>query len=247
MTKINGAVVVITGASSGIGEATAHTLAAAGATLVLAARNETKLSALADAIRANGGTAEYRITDVTDRADVASLVDFAIAQYGRVDVFINNAGLMLFSFWRDVVVDDWDKMISTNVHGYLNGIAAILPRFLEQGAGHILNMSSVSGHSIGPASGVYSATKHFVRAITDSLRMEVGVDSGIQISMISPGAIATGWEEKVTDEGGRGVADSIKGVAISSEKVAEAVLYALDQPADVAINDVIIHPTRQAW
>lgn len=247
MSHIDNTVTVITGASTGIGAATAQLLAQSGSRVVLGARNEQKLVELTDQIIAEGGQASYHVTDVTKPADVIALVAHATDTFGDVDILVNNAGLMLFSYWRDIVVDDWDKMIATNIGGYLNGIAAVLPRFLERGAGRILNMSSVSGHSIGPASGVYSATKYFIRAITDSLRAEVGVDNGIQVSMISPGSISTGWEQKVTDPTGRALASKHSEVAISPEKVAEAVLYALDQPADVAVNDVIIYPTRQSW
>lgn len=247
MSEISNTVTLITGASSGIGAATARLLAAAGSKIVLAARNEEKLAALVAEITEAGGEATYRVTDVTRPEDLTALVDHAVDTYGRVDVLVNNAGLMLFSYWRDVVVSDWNQMIATNIGGYLNGIAAVLPHFLAQGSGRIVNMSSVSGHSIGAASGVYSGTKYFIRAITDSLRAEVGVENGIQISMISPGSISTGWEEKVNDPTGRELAEHHSQVAISAEKIAEAVLYALDQPSDVTVNDVIIYPTRQKW
>lgn len=154
---------------------------------------------------------------------------------------------MLFSHWKDTAVDDWQKMIDTNIHGYLNAIAAALHRMLEQGSGHILNMSSVAGHSVGDASGVYSATKFFIRGITESLRKEVSVETGIKVSMISPGVIDTGWAEKVDHADGKDIAKDLNNIAITPEQVAGAVSYALNQAADVAINDIIIAPTKQDW
>ncbi|WP_040699790.1 SDR family oxidoreductase [Nocardia vinacea] len=247
MSHLTGTVVIVTGASSGIGAATAKRLAAAGARLVLAARNEEKLRDLVDDITGDGGTAVFRATDVTDPDDVAALADYATTTYGRIDTLVNNAGLMLFSYWKDVAVEDWNKMIDTNIRGYLNAIAAVLPAMLDRGSGHILNMSSVAAHNVGQASGVYSATKFFIRAITESLRSEVGVNNGIQISMISPGVIDTGWTDKLTNTEGKTVATELNQVAITPERVADAVAYALDQPANITINDLVIHPTRQAW
>lgn len=247
MTHLTDTVTIVTGASSGIGAATAKRLAADGSKVVLAARSEDKLSQLVAEITDAGGTAAYRVTDVTDAHDLLGLVDFTLAVYGRVDNLVNNAGLMLFSYWKDTAVDDWQKMIDTNIHGYLNAIAAVLPKMLEQGSGHILNMSSVAGHSVGGASGVYSATKFFIRGITESLRKEVSVDNGIQVSMVSPGVIDTGWTDKIDNASGKEAAEQLNGIAITPEQVAGAVSYALNQPADVAINDIIIAPTKQDW
>ncbi|WP_028473848.1 SDR family oxidoreductase [Nocardioides alkalitolerans] len=240
-------VVIVTGASSGIGAATATALAAAGAKIVLAARNPDKLDDLLTTIAAGGGTAVARVTDVTDADDVLGLAQFARTEYGHIDALVNNAGLMLFSAWADVALDDWNSMIDTNIRGYLHAIRAVLPEMLERGSGHILNMSSVAGIHVGDTSGVYSATKFFIRGITDSLRQEVGVDKGIQISMVSPGVIDTGWTDKVSSDGGREVAERVNADAITAERVASAVLYALDQPADVTVNDIVIHPTKQPW
>ncbi|GGS17994.1 SDR family oxidoreductase [Streptomyces griseoviridis] len=242
-----GRVSVITGASSGIGAATARALAARGAHVVLAARNADKLNELVTGIREAGGAATARITDVTRPDDVEGLVEFAQAEYGPVDHLVNNAGLMLFSQWADRAADDWNKMIDTNIRGYLNAISAVLPSMIARQSGHILNMSSVAGIRVGRASGVYSATKFFIRGITDSLRQEVGTEHHIQVSMISPGVIDTGWAEKVANEGGKEIARDLNEDAISPDRVADAVLYALDQPADVTVNDLVIHPTRQQW
>jgi NADP-dependent 3-hydroxy acid dehydrogenase YdfG len=247
MSNLTNAVTVVTGASSGIGAATAKRLAASGAKVVLAARNEDKLRTLVSEITEAGGTATYRFTDVTDRADAKALAAFAEETYGPVDVLVNNAGLMLFSAWKDTAVDDWDRMIDTNLRGYLHAVAAVLPSMLERRSGRILNMSSVAGINVGEGAGVYSATKFFVRAITESLRKEVGVANGIQVSMVSPGVIDTGWADKVSDAEGRKAATELNKDAIPPEAVADAVAYALDQPANVTVNDVVIHPTKQGW
>lgn len=247
MSNVKNTVIVITGASSGIGAASAIKLASLGGKVVLAARNEEKLKALVAEIRNAGGEASYYVTNVTDKTSLVGLVEFAIKQYGRIDSLVNNAGLMLFSDWKDVVVDDWEKMIDTNIKGYLYAIAAALPQMLKQGHGKILNMSSVAGLHVGGSSGVYSATKFFIRGITESLRKEVGVDSGIQVSMISPGVIDTGWANKVSDAKGREAAKALNEIAITPEQVADAVAYALDQPTNLTINDIVIHPTKQDW
>lgn len=247
MSNVKNTVIVITGASSGIGAASAIKLASLGGKVVLAARNEEKLKALVGEIRNAGGEASYYVTNVTDKTSLVGLVEFAIKQYGRIDSLVNNAGLMLFSDWKDVVVDDWEKMIDTNIKGYLYAIAAALPQMLEQGHGKILNMSSVAGLHVGGSSGVYSATKFFIRGITESLRKEVGVDSGVQVSMISPGVIDTGWADKVSDAKGREAAKALNEIAITPEQVADAVAYALDQPTNLTINDIVIHPTKQDW
>lgn len=247
MSNVKNTVIVITGASSGIGAASAIKLASLGGKVVLAARNEEKLKALVAEIRNAGGEASYYVTNVTDKTSLVGLVEFAIKQYGRIDSLVNNAGLMLFSDWKDVVVDDLEKMIDTNIKGYLYAIAAALPQMLEQGHGKILNMSSVAGLHVGGSSGVYSATKFFIRGITESLRKEVGVDSGVQVSMISPGVIDTGWADKVSDAKGREAAKALNEIAITPEQVADAVAYALDQPTNLTINDIVIHPTKQDW
>jgi len=247
MSNLNNTVTLITGASSGIGAASAIKVASLDSKVVLAARNEEKLKALVANIKEAGGEAAYYLTDVADKSSLQGLVEFAIARYGRVDHLVNNAGLMLFSDWKDVATDDWEKMIDTNIKGYLYAIAAALPKMLEQGHGKILNMSSVAGLHVGGSSGVYSATKFFIRGITESLRKEVGVESGIQVSMISPGVIDTGWADKVNDAKGREAAKALNEIAIRPDQVADAVAYALDQPSNLTINDIVIHPTKQDW
>ncbi|MCA1179589.1 MULTISPECIES: SDR family oxidoreductase [unclassified Pantoea] len=240
-------VTVITGASSGIGSASAIRIAKHGGTVILAARNEEKLKSIVNQIKDSGGYADYKVTDVTDIESLKSLGQYVQEKYGRIDHLVNNAGLMLFSNWKDVALDDWKKMIDTNIHGYLNALAVFLPVLVMQKHGHILNMSSVAGIHTGDASGVYSATKFFIRGLTESLRREIGVGEGIQVSMISPGVINTGWADKVENSEGKGIAKKLNEIAISPEEVADAVAYALDKPQNLTINDIVIHPTLQGW
>lgn len=222
-------------------------LAANGSQVVLAARNEEKLKDITGRIIASGGEAAYFLTDVSDRLALEDLVRFAKAKFGRVDNLINNAGLMLFSDWQDIAIDDWEKMIDTNIKGYLYAIAAVLPTFISQSHGRILNVSSVAGIHAGQSSGVYSSTKFFIRGVTESLRKEVGVHKGIQVSMVSPGVIDTGWADKVNNDAARKTAQKLNQDAISPSDVAKAVLFALNQPSSVSVSDVVIHPTKQDW
>lgn len=247
MNHLNNAVAIITGASSGIGAASARRLAANGARVVLAARNEDELTALADEIRNAGGQAVGKATDVTKAEDLTALVAFAEETFGPVDILVNNAGLMLFSYWKEVKLADWDKMIDVNLRGYLHAIAAVLPGMIERGGGRILNMASVAGHHVGEAAGVYGATKFFIRGITESLRQELGTANGIQVGMVSPGVIDTGWSDKLSAGPAKDTAQSLNGVAIPPEAVADAVAFALNQAPGVAINDLIVAPTKQPW
>jgi NADP-dependent 3-hydroxy acid dehydrogenase YdfG len=247
MSHLKNKVAIVTGASSGIGRASALALAANGAKVIGAALDRDPLDALVAAIEAAGGTAAARVTDVADRDDAKALAAFAHDTYGSVDILVNNAGLMLFSQWSDLAVDDWEKMIDVNIKGYLHMIAGVLPIMLDQKAGQILNMASVAGHQVDAGAGVYSATKFFVHAMTESMRKDLGVNHGIRASTISPGVINTGWADKVSDPAGRKVAQELNTVAIAPDDVARAVIYALDQPATVTINDLIVSPTRQNW
>ncbi|AAM55011.2 MULTISPECIES: SDR family oxidoreductase [Rhizobium] len=245
MSHLKNKVAIVTGASSGIGAATARGLAEKGARVVLAGRNEERLSQIVEDITGSGGIASYKVADATDFESTKALVAFATTTYGPVDILVNNAGLMLFSYWKDAAVGDWNKMIDTNLRGYLHAIAAVLPSMLERRSGRILNMSSIAGVHVGEAAGVYGATKFFIRGITESLRKEVGVGSGIQVSMISPGVIDTGWADKVHDETGRKIAGELNKQGIPPSSVAEAVVYALDQPPEITINDISsIQPGR---
>lgn len=247
MKKLNESVTIITGASSGIGAATALKLAKAGSNIVLVSRADDKIEKVKKQIEDQGGKAEIFVADVTDIDQMKAMADFAIEKFGRIDNLVNNAGLMLFSQWKDVAIEEWNSMIDTNIKGYLNAIAAVLPKLLEQKSGHILNMGSVAGINIGVGAGIYHGTKFFVRAITESLRKEVSVHKGIKISLISPGVINTGWADKVTNKEGATIAAELNKQAIKPEDIANAVLFAFDQPDNVNVNDIVISPTSQDW
>lgn len=247
MNYLEGKTAIITGASSGIGAATSRELAAHGARIVIAARDAEGVEVMVKELKASGAQAGGYVGDVTSRADMTALAQFAQDSFGSVDILINNAGLMLFSNWTDVAIDEWEKMVDVNIKGYLNAIAAVLPYMMKQGSGQILNMDSVAGHQIGPAAGVYSATKFFVQAMTESMRKELGVHHGIRVNTVSPGVINTGWADKVTAPEGRKAAQELNKIAISPEDIGRAVVYALNQPANVTVNDLIISPTRQDW
>jgi len=231
---IEGKVVVISGAGSGLGEAAARYLSAQGAKVVLGARRVERLQAL---------TVE---TDVTRRAQVEHLVEDAVETFGQIDVMINNAGLMPHSPLERLKVDEWDRMIDVNLKGVLYGIAAALPRFKEQKAGHFINVSSVAGHKVSMNGAVYAATKHAVRALSEGLRREVK-PYNIRTTVISPGAVATELPESITEPD---VAEDIHGFyedyAIPADSFARAVAFAVSQPEDVDINEILYRPTRQA-
>jgi NADP-dependent 3-hydroxy acid dehydrogenase YdfG len=244
---IDGKVVVITGASSGLGEATARLLSAQGAAVVLGARRVDRIQSLANELTASGGKALAVETDVTQRDQVQRLVDAAVETYGRIDVIINNAGLMPQSMLERLKVDEWDRMIDVNIKGVLYGIAAALPHMQRQKSGQIINVSSVAGHKVGPGGAVYSATKHAVRALSEGLRQEVK-PYNIRTTVISPGAVATELPNTVTDAV---VAERInklyEEVAIPADSFARAVAFAMSQPEDVDINEILFRPTRQEY
>ena len=241
---IENKVVVITGASSGLGEAAARHLAGSGARLVLGARRLDRLQALATELALNKGAVVQ--TDVTRREEVERLVDSAIQSHGRIDVIINNAGLMPSSFLERLHVEEWDRMIDVNIKGVLYGIAAALPRMIAQKSGHIINVSSVAGHKVGPGGAVYSATKHAVRVISEGLRQEVK-PYNIRTTIISPGAVTTELTETITDptvaEGMRQAYEK----AIPADSFARAVAFAMSQPEEVDINEILFRPTAQAY
>ncbi len=245
--NIAGKVVVITGASSGLGEAAARLLSAKGATVVLGARRADRLEALAKALTADGGKAHAVVTDVTDRAQVQRLVDTAAEKFGRVDVIINNAGLMPQSLLERLKVDEWDRMIDVNIKGVLYGIAAVLPHMQRQKSGHIINVSSVAGHKVGPGGAVYSATKHAVRVISEGLRQEVKRHH-LRTTIISPGAVDTELPNTVTDPDVLPRLQKLYAdVAISADSFARAVVFAMEQPDDVDVNEILFRPTRQEY
>jgi NADP-dependent 3-hydroxy acid dehydrogenase YdfG len=245
--NIQGKVVVITGASSGLGEAAARMLSAEGATVVLGARRAVRLKTLVDELTKLGGKALARATDVTDRDQVKRLVDRAVERFGRVDVILNNAGLMPQSLLASLKVDEWDQMIDVNIKGVLYGIAAALPHMQRQKSGHIINVSSVAGHKVGPGSAVYSATKHAVRALSEGLRMEVK-PYNIRTTVISPGVVASELANTVTDPAVAGrIHQLYEEIAIPPDSFARAVVYAMSQPEDVDVNEILFRPTRQEY
>lgn len=246
MDTIAGKVVVITGASSGLGEATANMLAEQKAIVVLGARRTDRIQALADDITAKGGQALALATDVTDRDQVKALVDAAVQKFGRLDVIINNAGLMPQSLLEQLRVDEWDQMIDVNIKGVLYGIAAALPHMQQQKSGHIINVSSVAGHKVGPGSAVYAATKHAVRALSEGLRQEVK-PYNIRTTVVSPGAVATELAQSVKEPGfAANIGKFYDEYAIPADSFARAVVFAMSQPEDVDINEILFRPTSQA-
>jgi NADP-dependent 3-hydroxy acid dehydrogenase YdfG len=237
--------VVITGASSGLGEATARHLAQHGAKLVLGARRQDRIQALAKELTGTGSNAVAVTMDVTDRQQVQRLVDTAVESFGRVDVMINNAGLMPQALLERLQVDEWEQMIDVNLKGVLYGIAAALPIMKQQKSGHFINVSSVAGHRVGPGFAVYAATKFAVRALSEGLRQEVK-PYNIRTTVISPGAVATELPNSVTDPE---TADRIRkfyaAAAIPADSFARTVAFAMSQPDDVDINEILFRPTRQ--
>ena len=243
--NIEGKVVVITGASSGLGEATARHLSAQGASIVLGARRADRIQSLADDLTASGGKALALTTDVTHCDQVKRLVDAAVQAYGRIDVMINNAGLMPQSPLERLRIDEWEQMIDVNIKGVLYGIAAALPYMKEQKAGHIVNVSSVAGHKVRAGGAVYAATKHAVRALSEGLRQEVK-PYNIRTTVISPGAVATELPNSITEPD---VAENFhkfyESFAIPADSFARAVAFAIGQPEDVDVNEILFRPTRQ--
>jgi NADP-dependent 3-hydroxy acid dehydrogenase YdfG len=243
--NIEGKVVVITGASSGLGEATARLLAENGAVVVLGARREDRIQTLANEITSQGGKALAIVTDVTQHEQVKKLVDAAVEKYGRIDVMINNAGLMPLSPLERLKIDDWNQVIDVNIKGVLYGIAAALPYMKQQKSGHFINVSSVAGHKVRPGGAVYSATKHAVLAISEGLRQEVK-PYNIRTTVISPGAVATELPKSVTEPDiAAGVQNFYDTSAIPADSFARAVVFAMSQPDDVDINEILFRPTSQ--
>jgi len=237
-------VVAITGASSGIGRATARLLAKHGYAVALGARREDALAALTQELRDAGGRAAYRVTDVTRRADLEALVALAVEHFGQLDAIVNNAGIGPISRFDALRVDDWDAMIDVNLRGTLYGIAAALPVFARQGNGHVINVISTAGLKILPTMGVYAATKNAVRTATEVLRQEAGPN--LRVTEVSPGVIATNFGDSVTDEGVKAaLGDRLKGLAIPPDAIARGILFALDQPAEVDVGSIVIRPTAQ--
>jgi NADP-dependent 3-hydroxy acid dehydrogenase YdfG len=244
---IEGKVVVITGASSGLGEATARHLGSQGAKLVLAARRADKLGTLVDELKKQGAESIAVPTDVTKRADMDALVAKALEAFGRVDVFINNAGIMPLSPMSKLRVDEWDSMIDVNIRGVLYGIAAALPVFQKQDAGHFINISSVAGIKVfAPIGSVYSATKFAVSAFSEGLRIEVGPN--IRVTVVLPGAVESELQTHSKDPETAAIVQGFyEANQIPADAVARAIAYAIEQPANVDVNEIVVRPTAQEF
>jgi NADP-dependent 3-hydroxy acid dehydrogenase YdfG len=237
MSEIDDKVVAITGASSGIGEATALLLAGRGAKVVLGARRSDRLEALAARITAAGGEAAHE--------DLSNLVGLACERYGKLDVLVSNAGVMPISLLDKLRVEDWEEMIDVNIKGVLYGIAAALPVFRKQGFGHFVNMASTAGHKTVPNQSVYSGTKVAVRAISEGLRQEAG--DKLRVTIISPGFVRTNFAEGVTDPEVRAQLEASRDkFAIPPDAIARAIAFAIEQPADIDVNEIVLRPTAQA-
>jgi NADP-dependent 3-hydroxy acid dehydrogenase YdfG len=244
MSEIKSKVVAITGASSGIGEATALLLAERGAKVVLGARGSERLAALVDRIVGSGGDAAYAPTDVRNREDLSALVALARERYGKLDVLINNAGVMPISPLDELRVDDWSEMIDVNIKGLLYGIAAALPVFRTQGFGHFVNIGSTAGFKTVPNQSVYSGTKFAVRAISEGLRQEAG--DRLRVTIISPGFVATNFAERITNQSVKAQLESSRdALAMPPSVVARAIAFAIEQPPDVDVGEIVIRSTAQ--
>jgi NADP-dependent 3-hydroxy acid dehydrogenase YdfG len=244
--NIDGKIVLITGGSSGLGEATARHLASKGAVAAIAARRTDRLEKIVSEIKAAGGKARALLVDVTKKAQVDKLIADVVAAFGRIDVLINNAGVMAIAPMSQGRTDEWDRMIDVNVKGLLYGIAAVLPVFEKQRSGHFINIASAAGIKVfSPGGAVYSGTKFAVRAISEGLRQEVG--GSIRTTTISPGAIATDLKFGSTDEASRKGVLAFYESAIPAAAIARAIAYAIEQPADVDVNEIVVRPTVQEF
>lgn len=233
-------VVLITGASSGIGEAAARLLAAQGHRVYVGARRTDRLETLVQEIRAKGGTAAFRALDVTSAEDMQAFVRGAEAAFGQVDVIVNNAGVMPLSPLSSLKVDEWDRMIDVNIRGVLHGIAAVLPGMERQGHGQVINVSSIGGLSVSPTAAVYCATKFAVRAISDGLRQET---SKIRVTVVCPGVVESELADTITDDTARVAMQAFRRVALHPDAIARAIAYAIEQPDDVDVSEVVVRPT----
>ncbi|TIU46429.1 MAG: SDR family oxidoreductase [Mesorhizobium sp.] len=232
--------VLITGASSGIGAGIARELGAAGAKVMLGARRTDRLEALAEEITAHGGEARISGLDVTDRNDVAAFAEAARQAWGRVDVIVNNAGVMPLSLMASLKVDEWDRMVDVNIKGVLHGIAAVLPEMTARGSGHIINIASVGALSVAPTAAVYCATKYAVRAISDGLRQE---NDDIRVTCIHPGVVESELAHSITDPLAAEAMKTYRAIALQPDAIGRAVRFAIEQPDDVDVNEIVIRPT----
>lgn len=233
-------VILLTGASSGIGEATARLLSKQGHRLVIGARRTERLAALADDLRSEGNSVEYRPLDVTRSENVKAFADAALALYGRIDVIINNAGVMPLSPLAALKVDEWDRMIDVNIRGVLHGIAAVLPTMQAQGNGQIINISSIGGLYVVPTAAVYCATKYAVRAISDGLRQE---HNNLRVTCVYPGVVESELANTITDAGAAEAMRNFREIALKPDAIAKAIAHVIDQPDDVDTSDIVVRPT----
>lgn len=233
-------VILLTGASSGIGEATARWLASQGHRLIIGARRTDRLEALARSIRTEGGNVDYLALDVTDLKTMQAFADFAIKTYGRIDVIINNAGVMPLSPLAALKVDEWNRMIDVNIRGVLNGIAAVLPTMQAQKSGQVINISSIGGLTVMPTAAVYCATKYAVRAISDGLRQET---DNIRVTCVYPGVVESELAHTITDAETAKAIDLFRQIALKPEAIASAIAHAINQPDDVDTSDIVVRPT----
>ncbi|CAJ0708481.1 SDR family oxidoreductase [Ralstonia mannitolilytica] len=237
-------VILITGASSGIGEGAARLLAAQGHRVVIGARRTDRLARLAESIEASGGTIRYRELDVTSADDVAAFARFALDAFGRIDVLVNNAGVMPLSPLNALKVEEWNRMIDVNIRGVLHGIAAVLPTMEAQGRGQIINISSIGGLSVSPTAAVYCATKFAVRAISDGLRQET---DKIRVTVICPGVVESELADSISDDTARTAMQTFRRIAITPDAIARAIAYAVEQPADVDVSEIVVRPTARPF
>ncbi|MGL5942054.1 MAG: SDR family oxidoreductase [Waterburya sp.] len=244
MFNIENKVIAITGASSGIGEATAKLLAQKGAKVVLGARRTEKLEKIVEEIRVLGGTAEFKAVDVVNREEMKDFIYFAKDKFGRIDVIFNNAGVMPLSPLNRLKVEEWDTMIDVNIRGVLNGIAAGLPIMEAQGGGQFINTASIGAHLVVPTGAVYCATKYAVWAISEGLRQE---SKTIRVTTISPGVVETELGSDITDDSAKSALQEFRQTALTPDAIAQAVLYALSQADNVDVNEVIVRLTASSF
>lgn len=233
-------VILLTGASSGIGETTARWLASQGHSLIIGARRTDRLKTLTDTIRAEGGTVDFKALDVTDLKDMQDFANFALQIQGRIDVIINNAGVMPLSPLAALKVDEWNRMIDVNIRGVLNGIAAVLPTMLAQERGQVINISSIGGLSVVPTAAVYCATKYAVRAISDGLRQET---DKIRVTCVYPGVVESELANTITDTETAKIIDIYRQIALKPDAIASAIAHVINQPEDVDTSDIVVRPT----
>jgi NADP-dependent 3-hydroxy acid dehydrogenase YdfG len=236
-------IVLITGASSGIGAGIARELAGAGAKVMLGARRTDRLEELAEEIRSGGGTVAIRRLDVADRADVAAFADAAREKFGRVDVIVNNAGIMPLSPMASMKVEEWDRMVDVNIKGVLHGIAAVLPEMTERGSGHIINIASIGALYVAPTAAVYCATKFAVRAISDGLRQE---RDDIRVTCIHPGVVESELALTITDPTAAEAMKDYRAIALTPDAIGRAVRFVIEQPEDVDVNEIVVRPLRSS-